>query len=266
MRLDGKFVPVSCSAKYLEIYFDSYLTRKSHLAYLEAKTIQKLSILSAMAKSTWGVNINDRRRKYISTVLSQFLYCVSVWFVSSGGHGFKGKKDRILALIGRIPARARKIISGVFRTSAGAALDIELFLQAVNLQLNIFLYDALLRIVTGPIYKYITKFRRTPFQPSNPGATTKETQQNFTRLSPLHKLEIRFTTIYHHNPKTLERRILSSTLPWYKPYIVHISASGELAISNHNLFITSGNYLAIYPDGTGINGRIGAFAVTMFSF
>ncbi len=34
MRLDGKFVPVSCSAKYLGIYFDSCLTWKSHLAYL----------------------------------------------------------------------------------------------------------------------------------------------------------------------------------------------------------------------------------------
>lgn len=62
MRLDSKFVPVSCSAKYLGIYFDSCLTWKSHLAYLEAKTTQKLSILSAMAGSTWGVNINDLRR------------------------------------------------------------------------------------------------------------------------------------------------------------------------------------------------------------
>ena len=52
MRLDSKFVPVSCSAKYFGIYFDSCLTWKFHLAYLEIKATQKLSILSAMAEST----------------------------------------------------------------------------------------------------------------------------------------------------------------------------------------------------------------------
>ena len=265
MRLDGKFVPVSCFAKYLGIYFDSCLTWKSHLAYLEAKTTQKLSILSTMAGSTWGVNTNDLRRKYISTVLSQFLYCVSVWFVSSRGHRFKGKEDRTLALIRRIEAREEKIISRAFRRSAGAALDIDLFLRPVNLQLDIFLHDAFLRIVTGLTDKYITQCRRTSSQPSNLGATTKETQQHFTRLSPFHKLEIRFTAIYHHNLKTLERRIPFPTLPWYKPLTVHISASAELAISNHNFLMISGNYLTIYTDGRRINGRIRAFAVTMLS-
>ncbi len=144
-------------------------------------------------------------------------------------------------------------------------MDIELFLRPVNLQLDIFLHDALLRIVTGPTYKYITKFRRTPSQPSNPGATTKETQQHFMRLSPFHKLEIRFTAIYRHNLKTLERRITFPTLPWYKRSTVHISVSAEQAISNHNFLITSGNYLAIYTDCNGINGRIRASLVTMFS-
>ena len=122
------------------------------------------------------------------------------------------------------------LISEAFRSSAGAALDIELFLRPVNLQLDIFLHDVLLRIVTGPIYKYITKCRRTPSQPSSPSATTKEIQQNFTRLSLLHKLEIRFTAIYYHNLNTLERRIPFSTPLWYKLHTVHINACKELAI------------------------------------
>ncbi len=160
MRLDSKFVPVSCSAKYLGIYFDSCFTWNSHLAYLEAKTTPKLSILSAMAGSIWGVNINDLRHTYIFPAPPQFLYCVLVWFVSSEGHGFKVKEDRTLALIRRIQARVEKIISGTFGLSAGAALDIELFLRSFNLQLAIFLHDVLLRIVTGPTYKYITKCRK----------------------------------------------------------------------------------------------------------
>ena len=57
MKLDGKFVPVSYSAKYLGIYLDPCLIWKPHLAYLEAKTTQKLSILSAMAGSTWTLPV-----------------------------------------------------------------------------------------------------------------------------------------------------------------------------------------------------------------
>ena len=184
--------------------------------------------------------------------------------VPYGGHGFKGKEDRILALIRRIQARAGKIISRALRTSAGAVLDIEIFLRPVNLQLDIFLHDALLRIVASPAYNYITKCRKKPSQLSNPGANTKETQWYFTHLSPFHKLELRFTFIYYHNLKTLERRIPFPTLPWYKPPTIHISASAELEISSHNSLTTTSNYLAIYTDGSGIKGRIDASAVTMF--
>lgn len=52
MKLDGKFIPVSCSAKYLVVYLGSWLTWKPHLAHLETKITQKLSILSAMVEST----------------------------------------------------------------------------------------------------------------------------------------------------------------------------------------------------------------------
>lgn len=85
----------------------------------------------------------------------------------------------------------------------------------------------------------------------------------FYTFKPLHKLELRFTAIYHHNLQTLERRIPFPTLPWDKPPTVHISASAELAIANHNSLITNNNHLAIYTDGSGINGDIGASAVTI---
>lgn len=143
-------------------------------------------------------------------------------------------------------------------------MDIELFLRLVNLQLDIFLHDDLLRIVTSPTHKYITKCRKIPPQPRNPTATTKETAE-FTRLSPLHKLELCFTAIYHHKLKSLEHCIPFPIPPCYKHPTVHISASAELAISKHKSLTTSSNYLAIYTDGSGIKGCIGASAVTIFN-
>lgn len=129
------------------------------------------------------------------------------------GQGFKGKEDCTLALIRQIQVRGRKIILRAFQTTAGAALDIELFLQPVNIQLDIFFHDAPLRIVTNLTYKYITKCPKTTSQPRNVTATTKEMKQHFTRLSPFYKQKLYFTAICHHNLKNLECRILFPTLP-----------------------------------------------------
>lgn len=106
--------------------------------------------------------------------------------------------------------------------------------------------------------------KRKPQSEAFKPAQEKSFREHFTRLSPLHKLELRFTAIYHHNLKTLECRISFPTLPWYKPPTVYISASAKLAISNH-ISLMANDYLVIYTDGSGINGRIGASAVIMFS-
>ena len=148
-----------------------------------------------MARSTWGVNTNDLRRTYIATVLPQFLYCVSVWFVPSGGHGFKGKELRTLSLMKRIQSRAGNIISGAFRTSAGVALEVELFLRPINLQLDIFLDDALLRIITSPAYKYIISTRTVQSYPPHSKILQPQQRHQFTRLNPLQKLELRFAAV-----------------------------------------------------------------------
>ncbi len=67
-----------------------------------------------------------------------------------------------------------KIISRVFRTSLGEALDIELFLRPVNLQLDKFLHHVFLRIVTGPTYKYMTQCRKQPPKSLNLDAVPKQ--------------------------------------------------------------------------------------------
>ena len=118
--------------------------------------------------------------------------------------------------------------------------------------------------MTSSIYKYITKCCIIP-QFNNPDITTKETKQLFTCLSILHKLELCFMPIYHYNLQILKRCIPFPILPWHKPPSVHISTNAELAISNHNSLMKSGNYLAIYTNGIRINGRINAFTAIMFS-
>ena len=66
------------NGKYLEIILNSQLTWDSHISYLEMKAEKRLSVLSALSESMWGINLKDLWWIYIVTVLSQFLYCMSV--------------------------------------------------------------------------------------------------------------------------------------------------------------------------------------------
>lgn len=108
---------------------------------------------------------------------------------------FKGKELRTLSLMKRIQSRAGNIISGAFRTSAGVALDVELFLRPINLQLDIFLNDALLRIITSPAYKYIISIRTVQSYPPHSEILQPQQRHQFARLNPLQKLELRFAAV-----------------------------------------------------------------------
>lgn len=156
-----------------------------------------------------------------------------------------------------IQARAGKIIAGAFKTTSSSALDVKLFLRPVNLQLDVFLYNALLRIASSPAYTYIKSFRNhSSVSPDNP---------QFKHLSPLHKLELRFSAVYKKDLDNLETRCLFPALPWYKAPFITIATAAKEAIATHNQLIRDPNILTIYTDGSGINQKIRVSAVTMFT-
>lgn len=62
----------------------------------------------------------------------------------------------------KVQTRAGKIIAGALKTTSGSALDIELFLRPVNLQLDVFLNDALLRLISSPAYITSKAFEVSP--------------------------------------------------------------------------------------------------------
>ena len=111
---------------------------------------------------------------------------------------------------GRIQVRAGRIIAGAFKTTAGPAL---VFLRTINLQLNIFLNDALLRLVSSPAYEYIRSFREQTTTPSRLNPIKVQIRNHFKKLSPLHRLEIRFSAIYKKSLDNLEKRSSFPTLP-----------------------------------------------------
>lgn len=149
LRLSGP------TCKYLGVVMDRQLTWKAHIQHLEKKLSAKLAILSALARSTWGINTEDLARIYLATLLPQFTYCALVWYVPNGGHGFKQKIDATIRFMKGIQARAAKIIVGALKTTSGATLDVELYLLPMQNQIDVALYDSLLCIITSPTFNLI---------------------------------------------------------------------------------------------------------------
>jgi hypothetical protein len=78
------------------------------------------------------MNIENLRRIYLIIVLSQFIYCVSIWYVFNKKHDFKQKENATLFFIKSIQIRTIQIILNVFKNIVDAILNVELYLFLIR--------------------------------------------------------------------------------------------------------------------------------------
>ena len=116
--------------------------------------------MAAIAGSTWGFSLTDMQKVYLGAVVPQVFFGSSVWLaLGSEGSGIKTTQDKILQILTKIQKQAAALIAGAFWSTAGTALDIELFIPPIQQQLEKLNGFALTRIMGSPVESRIREPR-----------------------------------------------------------------------------------------------------------
>jgi hypothetical protein len=110
---------------------------------------------------------------YQGMVVPQLLWGVSAWF-SPGSHVVPAQQlNQIVMKLIRIQRPAVILTSGAFKSTAGMALDIELFMIPIRLRMQQIIEERAIRLRTGPVWAYAPCFsKRRPLEEARLGGLT----------------------------------------------------------------------------------------------
>lgn len=137
------------SAKYLGVWLDKQLSFDVHRKKLAAKANGSLEALRGMTGSTWGAPLMAMRMVYQAVIVPQMLYGIAAWFCPAARTIPKVEERRMVNTFIHIQRRASIMIAGAFKSMSAAALNVELYLLPVRLQMRQTIEETAIRIQTG---------------------------------------------------------------------------------------------------------------------
>jgi hypothetical protein len=149
VKINDLWIQPTQSAKYLGVWLDKRLDFNVHRQKLLAKANGSLEALRAMTGSTWGASLMAMRKVYQAMVVPQMLHGVSAWYSPAARAMPAGELRPTVNEFTKIQRRAAILISGAFKSTSAAAVNIELFLLPIHLLMDQLIQESAIRIQTG---------------------------------------------------------------------------------------------------------------------
>lgn len=235
-------------AKYLGVFFDRKLSFRQHIQYAAKKGTKFALVISRIANCTRGPAFHQTRILFTSVAAPRMDYAALVWYKPSRG----GRPRQCQTSIAKLDAAQRtaiKAILGTFRTTSTSALQVETSLMPTHLRLRYRVLQSWTRMPTMPeTHPIISAIRRAITSRSTVCITLLE---HLARTFPSYATDIETIQPYPFPPW------------WIPPFTIKIEIDKKTARRMHDATRHTPDTICIYTDGSGIDGHIGAAAVSL---
>jgi hypothetical protein len=256
VRIKDTEIQPTHAATYLGITLDAALRWDEQIKQVQRKATPLLTPLTTLAGSTWGAGLTQLRRIYQAAVIPAILYGCSAWYTLGTDNGHRQTRLQILNQIHR---RAVRAITGAFRATATAAMNIETHLLPMQQLLEKRLMESFLLVQTSTAADLIRKARSDEIK----GQGYMSRCWRPWDWSPLQRIsELVSQKLDGNRLEDLESIQPFIAAPYWTPPEVIIDRNAEMAMEQHESATKRDQPVtAVYTDGSGINGRVGAAAV-----
>jgi ribonuclease HI len=245
VKINSLTIEPSNEAKYLGVTFDSQLKFVTHVNQAVKKGTKFASAITRIAATTWGASFQHLRRLFSSVVTTRTDYAAVIWHrpEDRGAAPSMGQ----ISKLEKVQRMTMKAITGCFRTTSTAALEMETDLIPTDLRLKQKVLIAATRMLTAPPTSEIAKWTRKALL-TPPNAPKKSNLQHLATKFKLKPLESIKPWLRHPS--------------WKPPALITIDVDKEAAQRSH-LTITQkygrdSNASLWYTDGSETEKGIGA--------
>ena len=156
---------------------------------------------------------------YRITILSLFLYCVTIWYIFFEKFDYKMQQKQTLKIFKNVQRKATQIIKKIFKITSSVALNVKLHLKSINIIFEHHFINIIFKMMINRIYDEIFRIKSNIFSTN---LNINEQNSRFVQLSFFKKFEIKYQIICDQFLFRLEQRCAYVQFSWWLSIVIHI--------------------------------------------
>lgn len=245
ITINGNTIEPTTEAKYLGVIFDQKLQFKAHLQYITKKRTSVAMALSSIIKSNWGAQYKYAQQLFTAVIAARTDYGASIWHHPTSDGRTATTQIQKLTTIQRL---AMKAITGCYKTTPTAAMEIEAELQPPRIRLQTKVLQVVTRMQCLSANHPLQEWFANALRVRTAAVTHRSNLENILQQYPLMTEKI----------ETIEAFIRPL---WWMPKInIEIGESKNKAKKQYREQKATEEpaTIRLYTDGSSIENKIGA--------